>query len=56
MFKVIGTETYLEEIAKLGKSYRIAIEKIPKKLAINPLIGQKLGYPFLKERRIKEKR
>ena len=30
--------------------------KIPKKLAINPFIGNTLGYPFLREKRIKEKR
>ena len=56
MFKVIGTDTYLEELDKLDKSEREAAEKIPKNLAENPFSGRPLGYPFLRERRIKEKR
>jgi len=31
-------------------------KKIPKKLAENPFIGDALRYPFLRERRVKEKR
>ena len=56
MFIVIGTETYLKEIDKLPKSYKEIAEKIPKKLAENPNLGNPLGYPFLREKRIKEKR
>ena len=56
MFTVIGTDTYLEEIDKLPKDYQEAADKIPPKLAANPFIGDQLGYPFLRERRIKEKR
>ncbi|MCH7568604.1 MAG: hypothetical protein IIA87_04240 [Nanoarchaeota archaeon] len=56
MFRVIGTDTYLGEISKWDKSEREAAEKIPKKLAVNPMIGAPLGYPFLRERRVREKR
>lgn len=56
MFIVIGTETYLKEISKLSKDYRETAEKIPKKLAENPHLGNPLSYPFLREKRIKEKR
>lgn len=56
MFKVIGTETYLNEIKKWPKSDKEAAEEIPKKLAENPFIGAQLKYPFLREKRIREKR
>lgn len=56
MFIVIGTETYLKEISKLPKDYKEIAEKIPKKLAENPKLGTPLNYPFLREKRIKEKR
>lgn len=56
MFKVIGTKTYSEEMEKLPKDYQAAAEKIVKKLAENPFLGDPLGYPFLRERRIREKR
>ncbi len=56
MFKVIGTETYLKEISKWSKVEIQATEKIPKQLAENPFVGQQLRYPFLREKRIKEKR
>lgn len=41
---------------KLPKEYQAAAEKIAKKLAENPVLGDPLGYPFLRERRIREKR
>lgn len=56
MFKVIATETYLEEINKWGKSDKEAAEKLPKKLVENPYVGKQLSYPFLREKRVKEKR
>lgn len=56
MFRVIGTDTYLDEISGWDKPEREAAGKIPDKLAQNPFIGKPLGYPFLRERRIKEKR
>ena len=40
----------------LTKVYREAAEKIPEKLAANPFIGNPLSYPFLREKRIREKR
>ena len=56
MYKVLGTNTYENEIAKWSKDYRAMAEKLPKKLAINPFVGAPLGYRFLREKRIKEKR
>ena len=56
MFKVIGTDTYRKEIGKLPKDEAEAAEKIPKHLAENPFAGEPLDYPFLREKRIKEKR
>ena len=35
---------------------REAAEKLPHKLAETPFVGDKLSYPFLREKRIKEKR
>src|SRR3989338_1747666 len=56
MFKVIGTETYIKEIGKWPKADKEAAEKLPEKLAENPFTGAQLAYPFLREKRIKEKR
>lgn len=56
MFTVIGTSTYLKEISKWPKDYKDAVNKIPEKLKENPFLGDQLSYPFLRERRIKEKR
>ena len=57
MFKVIGTDTYLKEIDKWPGAYKeIALNKMPKQLANNPFRGDPLGYAFLREKRIKEKR
>jgi len=56
MYIVIGTETYEEEIAKWTKSDREAAEKLPAKLSQNPYVGDHLGYKFLREKRINEKR
>lgn len=56
MYKVVGTDTYLREISKWTKIEQEAAEKIPKKLAINPYVGDPLSYQFLREKRIKEKR
>ena len=56
MFKVIGTETYSEEIGKWPKSDREAAEKLPKQLAENAFAGKPLSYPFSREKRIREKR
>ncbi len=56
MFKVIGTDTYLKEISKWSSEYKKRAEKLPKKLTLNPLSGNPLSYPFLRESRIREKR
>lgn len=56
MYKVIGTNTYLKEIDKWPKDYRDIAGKIPQKLKENPLLGNQLSYPFLRERRVREKR
>lgn len=52
MYFVIGTETFEKEVNKLDKSEREIVDKIPKKLAENPYIGDQLLYPFLREKRI----
>ncbi len=56
MYKVIGTNTYLKEIGKWPKDYKAIADKIPQKLKENPLLGDQLSYPFLRERRVKERR
>ncbi|HIH42187.1 TPA: hypothetical protein HA246_00925 [Candidatus Woesearchaeota archaeon] len=56
MYVVIGTNTYLEEINKFPKDYKTFADKIPLQLKVNPLVGRSLGYPFLREKRIREKR
>jgi hypothetical protein len=56
MFNVIGTDTYLKEINKWPSDYKERAGKLPKRLAVNPLSGDPLGYPFLRESRIREKR
>jgi hypothetical protein len=56
MFAVIGTATYLHEISKWPKPYQEAAAKYPQKLAENPSLGDPLGFPFLREKRIREKR
>ena len=50
MFKVIGTDTYLKEISKWSNPEIAIAEKIPKQLAENPFVGQQLRYPFLREK------
>lgn len=56
IFKVIGTENYLDEIKKLSKDYRNFAEELPNKLKENPFQGKPLNYQFLREKRIREKR
>lgn len=56
MFKVVGTDTYLKEISRWSKSEIESAQKIPLQLAGNPFVGKLLSYPFLREKRIKEKR
>jgi mRNA-degrading endonuclease RelE of RelBE toxin-antitoxin system len=52
MFSVIGTETYLRELKKWPEPDKSYAEKIPKGLAINPLVGKQLSYKFLREKKI----
>lgn len=52
MFRVVGTETFLDELSKWPKSDREAAEKLPAKLAEDPHVGQLLYFPFLREKRI----
>ncbi len=56
MFKVIGTASYLSEINKWSKMDKFIANKIPKQLAINPFVGDPLGYRFLREKRVSGKR
>tara|TARA_Y100000310_G_C20563048_1_gene754028 strand:- start:422 stop:739 length:318 start_codon:yes stop_codon:yes gene_type:complete len=52
MHKVIGTETYNDEISKWSKADRAQADRLPEKLAENPIQGDSCGYPFLREKRI----
>lgn len=56
LYVVIGTQTYLTQLEGLDTSERTAAEKIPQKLAENPFVGKPLRYPFLREKKIREKR
>lgn len=56
MYKVIGSQTYQEELAKWSKADKEQANKLPEKLAVNPHQGDPCGYPFLREKRIREKR
>ncbi len=56
MFAVIGTPTYLASIEKWPKIDRESAEKIPQHLKENPFLGKPLGYAFLREKRIRERR
>ena len=56
MFIVIGTDTYIKEIDKWPKQDKEAALKIPSHLKENPLVGKPLGYPFLREKKIRERR
>lgn len=55
-YKIIGTETYEREISKLDRAEKEAVDKIPERLSEDPYIGKPLGYYFLREKRIREKR
>lgn len=56
MFVVIGTPTYLASIEKWPKVDKESAEKIPQQLKENPFFGKPLGYTFLREKRIRERR
>jgi mRNA-degrading endonuclease RelE of RelBE toxin-antitoxin system len=56
MYAVIGTDTYIQELSKWPKADREIAEKFPKKLAGSPLSGAPLGYKFLREKRVGERR
>lgn len=56
MFDVIGTDTYLRALKRWPKADRDAAEKIPRQLAAQPFLGDPLGYPFLREKRVRERR
>ncbi len=56
MYKVIGTETYLKELEKWPRADREVAEKMARKIAENPFSEKPLGYHFLREKKIREKR
>ena len=56
MYRVIGTNTYLDEISKWTKTDYEAAEKIPAKISANPFSGDSVGYKFFREQRVREKR
>jgi len=56
MVRVVGTDTYLREVARWPQHDRVAAAKVPAQLAANPFLGAPLGYPFLREKRIRGRR
>ena len=56
MFLVIATHTYFKSITKWPKHEQTIAGKIVRQLRQNPLAGKPLSYPFLREKRVKEKR
>ena len=56
MFAVIGTDTYLDELKKWPRDAQEAARRIPLHLAENPYSGKPLGYPYLREKRIDNRR
>jgi len=56
MFKVIRTNTYMNEIKNWPKQYKLSEDKLPLKLSLNPFSGSQLSFSFLREKRIREKR
>tara|TARA_Y100000310_G_scaffold240125_1_gene243931 strand:- start:3504 stop:3839 length:336 start_codon:yes stop_codon:yes gene_type:complete len=55
-YRVIATQTYKEEKNKWNKTDKIAAQKVEKKLADNPYVGDQCQYKFLREKRIGGKR
>ncbi|MDP3727822.1 MAG: hypothetical protein Q8R18_00040 [bacterium] len=51
-YRVIATQTYKDEKKKWDKADQIAAEKIEKKLAENPNVGDQCQYKFLREKRV----
>ena len=56
VYNVIETDTYEKEVDKWDKSEKDVAEKIPKQLKYNPYSGDQVSYPFLREKRIDNKR
>ncbi len=54
MFTVLSTKTFDKKMKKLG--LQDTIEKFSKSLSHNPFSGKPLGIPFLREKRLKNKR
>ena len=55
-YHVIATQTYKDEKRKWSKADQVATQKIEKKLAENPYVGDQCQYIFLREKRIGGKR
>ena len=56
MYKIYRTETFEKEFSKLSKSEQISIKNFEEKLVENPYFGKPLGYTFLREKKINNKR
>jgi mRNA-degrading endonuclease RelE of RelBE toxin-antitoxin system len=55
-YRVYATETFKKEMENLDLSDQGTIQKIAISLAENPFSGDPLRYPFLREKRLREKR
>lgn len=56
MFIVVGTDTYEKELNRWSKVDKEAARKIPTQLKENPYVGKQLTYPFLREKKVRDKR
>jgi len=55
-FKVLVTNSFLNEYKKLSFDEKRKIEKIIEQLKMNPFSGKPLGYKFFREKKIEGKR
>jgi mRNA-degrading endonuclease RelE of RelBE toxin-antitoxin system len=55
-YQVFTLDGFDKSLDKLNKDYQNQIDRILQQLKNNPYVGDQLRYPFLREKRIKEKR
>ncbi len=56
MYKVFQLEQFGKELQKLGKNEQYIIDQIVNRLIENSLMGDVLRYPFIREKRMRDKR
>lgn len=55
-YKIYFTEFFQKKVESLANSDQEIIRNFAKSLVENPFIGKPLRYPFLREKRLREKR